>query len=647
MKRSLLLSGLLIPAVLLCAPPAGWADGGKWQRAQSESRRKREQKHAASGAADRARADRSDPAVDSGAAAGGGSVPYAEPYPEETSGRSRRRAKVDPPLSPYRPIPSEEVLHEQIAAGGPIDEDMCIRMAIANQPELRRRRADVAIARAKKLGATDWPNPELRIGYVWDYDDRLREPFVERSTERIRREERYNSGENSSSVNQFGSRTTGSQRSSGTQRESRYRTIERRVRPGATRDVIDTVEYETIRETDRRRQNTRSSDGIFTNEESESRTQNTRRRIVERSREYSYHPDDTSRDDELTLMIRWDLPNFWERRALIEQAAGEIARAEADYLVEEDKVILKVREMFEELTTLEATLRTHNSRRSIHERYRADVERLNLPELANLAGNIRQEIHRLRRNARELRSDIARVRGELAAFCRIEDASRIAVPPLPGRRIVSADALDVDYLVSMALLHRSDLLDLQARHQLAQAELKGAKAMRIPSLSFVDFGWARTETSGRTGHSDEWMVRAGIVLPLFDWIGVNRAHKEFEVATKAFSDQIEYQRRLIEVEVRQALARIRAQEDEMASLESDLKAVREDGERSILENSGNVSRQIEFQYETDDEVARYEEDRVEVRSDYTKAVLALETALGARLERVLALREVTPVRTGK
>lgn len=542
------------------------------------------------------------------------------------------------PVAPRRTAPEEESVQRQIPGNGPLYENQLILLAIANNPELARRRTEILIARAKVKGAGDWENPELRIGYANDNDDRLNEPFTERATERINTSERFSSTESQRNLATGLEPLAGDsqfQRTSGNIRTSRYRTIERRVTPGRYRDVIDTTIYERRNARETFGQNTtQNSQGVGFNTR-EAGLQNTDRRIVERSRETVNHPDDYSRDDQLSILIRFRIPNPLERRARIELAAAETARAESDYLIEEDKVVRDVRALYDDLNIMESVVLNTASRKSHYEKFQAEIAAAYQVELADLAADIRLGVNKTVRDQRELRSDIARTRLELATYCGLDKPSRIGVIGKPTRRIVALESLDVDYLVSMAQLHRSDLLDLEARLSVAKAELKIAHAAKIPFFTFVDGGWASSTTTGRTGETEEWSVRAGISLPLFDWLGINKAQLEHKTATEAYSRQIEQQRQLIATEIRGAIDRIRAAAAEVSKYDKDLARVKSDATLSIGQTAGDPIKGRKTKFQAEELVIQFEGDRYEVWSDYYKAVMELERALGTRLERVL------------
>jgi outer membrane protein TolC len=545
---------------------------------------------------------------------------------------------AEPGEAVRRLVPTEEMVERRIPGNGPLYEDELIRLAIANHPDLARRRAEVLIAHAKVKGAGDWENPELRIGYVWDHDDRIREPFLEESTERISASESYRQTDSLRSLDgplqpREGDATY--ERTSGSVNTSRYRTIERRVTPGRYRDIVETTVSERRSSREKFGKNTTQTSQGATFGLAEAGSQNTDRRIVERSREVINHPDEYSRDDQLSLLIRFRVPNPWERRAKIEIAAAETERAESDYLIEEDKVVRTVRAMYEDLNMTESAARGTAGRRSLQEKFGQEIEAANLPDLADLAADVRLEVGKARRDEREYRSDIARLREELATYCGLDRPERIGVLGKPTRRLVPIASLDVGYLISMAQLHRSDLLDLKARLAVAKAELRGAKAAKIPFFTFIDGGWSTSQTSGRTGESEEWEVRVGVSLPLFDWIGLNKAHLEHETATAVYSKQIEQQTRLIEIEIRQAMARISAANVELGRYESDLALIKADSAKSLAQTAVDPIKSLKTRYQTEDLVSKFEEDRFEVWSDYYKAVMELERALGTRLERVL------------
>ena len=544
-----------------------------------------------------------------------------------------------PPDAPRRAVPTEDMVQRVIPGSGPLKEDDLIRLAIANDVTLARRRSEVLISQAKAKGAGDWENPELRIGYVWDQDERLQEPFSESATQTITANERYLSSENQRNLApEFfpGAGDRQFQRTTGSVRSSRYRTIETKVTPGRYRDIVNTTVYEQRRSADTFRQDTADTTQEATVLKNEAGSQNTSRRIVERSREVINHPDDFANDDEFNILIRFRLPHPWERRAKLQLAAAETARAESDYLIEEDKVVRTVRALYEELNMAENISRSTASRSTLQNKFRQEVEAANSPDLADLAADLRLESGKTLRDQRELRSDIARLREELATYCGLDQPQRIASSSQPARRMVSTDSLDVDYLISMAQLHRSDLLDLQARMAVAKAELMGAKAAKIPFVTFFDAGWATSQTTGRTGENEEWSVRAGISLPFFDWLGINKAHLEHRAATESYSRLIEEQRRLVANEIRQAITRIRTAARELTTYEKDLARIREDSQRSLTESAVDPIKSYKNRYQSEDLVSKFEEDRYEVWSDYYKAVIELERALGTRLERVLS-----------
>ncbi len=548
------------------------------------------------------------------------------------------------PIAPRRTAPDHETIEREIPGNGPLMEDELIRLAIANHPELARRRAEILVARARIQGAGDWKNPELRIGYAWDHDDRLSEPFFESATESITASEQFSSIERQRNLApELGESSL--QRTSGSLNTTRYRDIETRVTPGRYRDVVETTTYERRSARESSRQSTANSfntgsnpPSIATITSNEAGSQDTQRRIVEQSRKVISHPDEYSRDDQLSLTMRFQLPHYFERRARIELAAARTARAESDYLIEEDKVVRNVRALYEDLNMAENVARASTTRLAWLEKERVKFEAIDAPELVGFLADIRLEVGKSRRDEREFRSDIARQRQEIASYVGLDRPERIGITGKAVRRIVPVDTLDVDYLISMAQLHRSDLLDLESRLSVAKAELKGARAAQIPFFSFVDLGWANSQTTGRSGQSEEKFVRFGVTVPFFEWFGLNKAHLEHRTASDVYTRQIEAQRRLIGIEIRTAIDRIRQAAGELADFDKKLAQTKADAATSIEQ-----TRAVELPKNSDKTkyqhtllLAEFENDRFEVWSDYYKAVMELERALGTRLESVFS-----------
>ena len=555
------------------------------------------------------------------------------------TGINASAAEKDKPV-PARTMPAAESARAEVPATGKLGEHELILMAIASRPELEKLRGAVAVAQAEKRAAGDLQNPELRFSYAQDNDDRIGEPYTEYETLEADTVESFDSFSSSTGVvNPDGpeSRVTSER---GTVRNSRFREIERRVTPGATEDVVEERIYETNSSTTTSSRSRSETDKGGPSSRFDRRGEKENRKLVGTSRRVIKHPDESGRDNAWGVLLRFQLPHPWERKARIQRAAAKISLAEAEYYAEEDKVVRTVRAAVQELAILQARLGNQSSRKAGFEKYRNWLEEQKVPRLGLDLAGARAKVYDVVLEIRQLETDIVSMRDELAAYCGLSDASRIA-PALRARRVSSPASLDLEYLTNIAMLYRSDVLDTQARLTVARAELAEVKATRIPFATFVDLGYTQVNSLRRTGQSDEWFARVGVSLPIWDWIGVNKRRKVPEATSQSLERQLTVQRTIISNEIAQALKRLNSadeqlvsSEKDLADLKADLKKAQEESQMATADVNDLIkARKIEHDFE--DLAQQMEVSRFSALSAYQDALMALEKALGTRVDQVL------------
>ena len=555
------------------------------------------------------------------------------------TGINASAAEKDKPV-PARTMPAAESARAEVPATGKLGEHELILMAIASRPELEKLRGAVAVAQAEKRAAGDLQNPELRFSYAQDNDDRIGEPYTEYETLEADTVESFDSFSSSTGVvNPDGpeSRVTSER---GTVRNSRFREIERRVTPGATEDVVEERIYETNSSTTTSSRSRSETDKGGPSSRFDRRGEKENRKLVGTSRRVIKHPDESGRDNAWGVLLRFQLPHPWERKARIQRAAAKISLAEAEYYAEEDKVVRTVRAAVQELAILQARLGNQSSRKAGFEKYRNWLEEQKVPRLGLDLAGARAKVYDVVLEIRQLETDIVSMRDELAAYCGLSDASRIA-PALRARRVSSPASLDLEYLTNIAMLYRSDVLDTQARLTVARAELAEVKATRIPFATFVDLGYTQVNSLRRTGQSDEWFARVGVSLPIWDWIGVNKRRKVPEATSQSLERQLTVQRTIISNEIAQALKRLNSadeqlvsSEKDLADLKADLKKAQEESQMATADVNDLIkARKIEHDFE--DLAQQMEVSRFSALSAYQDALIALEKALGTRVDQVL------------
>jgi outer membrane protein TolC len=342
------------------------------------------------------------------------------------------------------------------------------------------------------------------------------------------------------------------------------------------------------------------------------------------------------------VLFRFAVPHPWERRARIQRAAAEVTLAEAQYYAGEDELVRQVRSSFTELAILQAKLDLQKSRKAGYETHRDWLEARKVPSLGLDLAAARAKVYQTLSDIRVLESSSMALRDELAVYCGLDDPSRIDTA-VHSRLISDPALLDVEYLTSIAMLYRSDVLSDQARLTVARAQLAEVKSRRIPATTFVDLGYTNTDNHRSNNNNEEWFARVGVSIPLWDWIGFNKQHKVHEAASQSLETKIELQKNIIHTEVQQAVKLLASSEAQLKSHDKDLKEIQADMKKSLndsqLAASGvdDLIKSARIQHEFKDLAQQMQISRLSALSAYQDAVISLEKALGTRIERALNL----------
>jgi len=521
-------------------------------------------------------------------------------------------------------MPSAKTIARMVPASGKLGERELTLMAIARRPELEKLRGAIATATAQKRAAGDLENPELRLSYAQGADDRIDNPYTERETALTNTSESFDKVTSSSSTE------PATVTSSGITDNSRFREIERTVTPGSTRDIIEERIYET-----------NSSSNASTSSKPGIQYETENRKLIGITRRAIDHANTTGEDNTWGVLLRFSLPNPWERKARIQRAAAEISLAEAEYYAGEDVVVRKVRGAYQGLAILQGRLAAQTRRKAGFEFYRDWLEKQKVPQLGLDLASARAKVYNTLADIRSLESDIAAMRDDLAAFCGLADASRIETS-IKTRLVKNPAALDVEYLTSIAMLYRSDVLGDQARLAIARAELSAVKAKRIPVTTFVDLGYAQNESLHSSGQKDEWFARVGVSFPLWDWVGFNKKHTVHEATSQSLERQLTMQQTVVSNEIKQAVKRLAAAEAQLSIHDKDLANIHADLTKSMADaqiatlNVDDLAKGARIEQEFKDLAQQMELSRFSSLSAYQEALMALEKTLGIRLERALS-----------
>jgi outer membrane protein TolC len=550
-------------------------------------------------------------------------------------------------------VPREELL-ARVPTAGRLDEEDCILLAIANSPELARRRAAIQTAIADRQAEKDWENPELRLSYGSQSDDYLRNPYTERSIETLTETEEFDSVENETSLanpGEFGFGEAITDRETGTTTTTRYREVERLVTPGRYGDTVTTNVYETrdISGTGIRDRTVDINGFIQTRRDA--LTENVERSLRSTATETTLSSAGNGNQETFSAVLRLQMPHPWVKKAKLQRAAAEIILAEAQYLSDEDKLVRDVRTLFHDLSLKESTLKAHQRRRQNFSAFRAELDSItnaaegnnaNLADFTTDAVRASIDIATVLEDALDTGNDADELRAALARLCGIRDSNRIYSPGFITRRVLDTEALGQSYLVEMAMLYRADAVESRGRLGIAKALLAEANAAKIPWASFIDAGYTRQWRDGYSGAEDEWMIRVGFEIPVFDWVGINKRGREYKKAAVAWEQQFNVQRERVEVDVALALARVRRAYASLYGYDNNVKNEQK-GIRERLAKSaamtvdvGGFSKNLRMKYDAEDAMQILEIGRYRAYSDYNKALMELEETIGIRIEKVLS-----------
>ncbi len=544
--------------------------------------------------------------------------------------------------------PSE--LLARVPASGPLTEEHLILLAIAKDPRLAARRAAIASAVAKRREQQDWENPELRLSYGSQDDDFIRDPYTERITETSTDEVEVTKG--SDSLTSMAGRgetyygdTIVDVKDLTTTTTNRYSVIERRVIPRSDggEDVIDTIIKDSRDETTAgtRKRTTVTDDVVETREDAVAENITRGLKTGSTFTKSTAGPGGSNKQESFSALVRFQMPHPWQKKARVQRASAEIMLAEAQYLADEDKLVREVRDLFQTLGVMESTDSAQHKRRQNYTSLLAEMEGFGVPEFASDALRARLEMDKVYDDMRENESDIDRIRAGLAMLCGLKQTTRIRSGGLITRRVVDLTTLDPAYLAGMAMLYRADAVESRGRLEIAKAYLAEADAAKIPWATFIDAGWSRQWRDNHSGNEDEWMVRLGIEVPLFEWTGINKRSREYKTAAAKWELQLESQKDRVSAEVDLALERLRKSSASLRDYENNIRKSRKGISEGLTKveafaaDQADFARSKRFKYDIEDRRQLQEIQRYRAFDDYNKALMTLENAVGIRIEKVL------------
>jgi outer membrane protein TolC len=485
-----------------------------------------------------------------------------------------------------------------------------IALGLKNNPRLISLRGAITIAEAQKKAARDWPDPQIRFRKNWGSNG-IPAPFTETRTE---------------SYTQQVSRTEINE--DGQEKKSIFEeTVNRNISKTITEGSNKTVTEETIEEHSEENITILPNPEIF----EPGGTKTDTRDMIRNGTETDFHDTNPFADEEDTqLQFRLYVPHPGIRKARLARAEQGVKLARAVALNQERDVVIKIREEYEQLQYLKAQIELLELEQAAAKSYSEIQSKMLSSGLITIdkIEYVGSEDLSVEGSQIEFNSQ----RDNLAARVGLKNSQRIRITDKLISPSIDLDHTHLEYLIRMSLANRGELTTIRAKEKIAQSSLNESRAKKIPWFDYVQGGIGREEEGGqRTGES--WGIQLAMSVPLFSWLGHESEVREAAVAS--YYSQKGATQTIITAEVvasyenlkRAKKYRDRAQKHAIAQKEYNTQFIEriKNTERHKLEK---------IRFEIAQNATKTTQQRLAAERTYNKALLQLEKALGASLEKV-------------
>jgi|GEM_PF-1560331 len=575
---------------------------------------------------------------------------------EGAQGTPAAQGAATPPTAPNAPDRPELPAIPHAAADGPLSRSDLVQLAVQAHPDFWRFRGEVAFYLQAEAAAYDWRDPELRIGYDHEFEADLSRPYEETRSINTTEAGIFDTTSSTSFTEYDGSGdppTIGntSRRESVSQKRKITTETVRKITPGKYQDLIEETTYELDRRRENQQENRR---GPLNASENQRTREDSRRRVVSRSREYRTHPNDVYGDETFVVAVRLFIPNPLEVKARAARARAEASLSSKRLRAEVRDLVFDVGRRYDELQFRYAwhqanirlsELQQRNLQHVAEESARL-AETAATPGLSNLYDpsdlpKARLEISKAREEVFDSGRELALVKEELCLLCGIDDPGRIVLTNALRLRKISEGQLDLASLVELARAHRPDFGEMQARGDVERARLREVKALRLPWINDLRVGWGRTISDGYQDQ-DELTALLTLNLPLFSW-WQNKEHRQHEEAIANFEEARNVLGQRIDSQVAFAIRAVRDASSSLAQFSEGERLLREDlkKNRAEAETAGNKAERIKI--DADEALIKSGRGRLQALYHYNQAVAHLELALGVPIEEAFASSAKAPV----
>jgi outer membrane protein TolC len=485
-----------------------------------------------------------------------------------------------------------------------------IALGLKNNPRLISLRGAITIAEAQKKAARDWPDPQIRFRKNWGSNG-IPAPFTETRTEsytqQVSRTEINEDGQEKKSISE--------------------ETVNRNISKTITEGSNKTVTEETIEEHSEENITILPNPEIF----EPGGTKTDTRDMIRNGTETDFHDTNPFADEEDTqLQFRLYVPHPGIRKARLARAEQGVKLARAVALNQERDVVIKIREEYEQLQYLKAQIELLELEQAAAKSYSEIQSKMLSSGLITIdkIEYVGSEDLSVEGSQIEFNSQ----RDNLAARVGLKNSQRIRITDKLISPSIDLDHTHLEYLIRMSLANRGELTTIRAKEKIAQSSLNESRAKKIPWFDYVQGGIGREEEGGqRTGES--WGIQLAMSVPLFSWLGHESEVREAAVAS--YYSQKGATQTIITAEVvasyenlkRAKKYRDRAQKHAIAQKEYNTQFIEriKNTERHKLEK---------IRFEIAQNATKTTQQRLAAERTYNKALLQLEKALGASLEKV-------------
>lgn len=558
------------------------------------------------------------------------------------------------PGAPTAPLPDLTLPPD---AAGPVGRSELIRMALRTSPQLWRFKSEVAFYAEAEKAAYDWRDPEFRLGWDREFEADLERPYTERrlvSEQQAAFESRSASGrrtETDPAIPPPGISGTFEESRQVVSRTGQQQEIVRRVTPGKYRDVIETTVYEVETTRSRETRNERNFDESRGREDSQ---EVRRRRVVSKSREIREHPNSLYPDEAYTVQMIFFIPNPWQMKAQAARMRGERNLSEARMRAEIRQITSSVNERYDELQywhlwnmqdekLLQLMERNVTETEKLAEQFQGLQQLPGVPSFFDPAEVPRARIEVIK--AQEEVFDSVRrggeVRLELAQLAGLQDPGRITLRNQVVLKRVDLSGVDLATLVELAKANRPEFHELQARQDIARAELREVRARRLPWFEDVRLGYSRNIMDGYRDQ-DEFRAMLTFRLPLISsW--QNKDHRMHEAVIQEMNQAKLGMAYGIEAQVAHAVSAVREAGKYLDLHDAARRRALADLQKlhEAAEAAGDKAPRVRLDIE--EERIKLDRSRLQWVLAYAQAVNALEVALGMSLQEAFSLSITGPM----